>query len=95
MAKLTIKDGGHFIAAIEKAIEIGKLDNLLSEIKYLSGDPADWKTEVELCPELNAGSPPSFAFYQHHIHPEKHTWERGVNGGIIFHSADQTWSTHT
>jgi hypothetical protein len=95
MAKLIIKDAGHFIAAIEKAIEIGKLDNLLGEIKWLAGDPEDWKTEVELFPELNFGAPPSFGFVQRHLAKDGYTWSNGVSGGVIFHSADQSWSTHT
>jgi hypothetical protein len=94
MANITIKDAKHFFAAIEKAIEIGKLDNLFDELKWVMNE--DDKTEIELRPDFHIGGAGalSFIFSKRRLEAG-FEWVPGITGGIIFSESDQSWSTHT
>jgi hypothetical protein len=96
MAKLIIENAGYLFEAIEfaKGLSEEALDKFLLDIKYIGGDPKEYKTEVTLYPEINFGGPHSFGFTTR-ILGEDGNWKRGVNGGLIYHSGDKEWSVHT
>lgn len=91
---IIIHNGELFVQCVAKAEVTGTTDKLLHRIGYLSNFGG--KEEEMMC-DLYPRGDGDFDFSLNRNVGSEYcpTWQRFMNGGLVFHKHDNSWGVHT